>query len=609
MSFKIFSLQLLGKIKPVEKIEQQRETLYNDYLEYQKVEQSDELAEFQKLEKTVNSDDFKKQKTDIQKLQFKGSKEYHLLKEFEKLSKSKRIKQYFKVKGSKELSRYETLSNSEILKEYHQLKDYVENGTFQKEKQEIRQQVFKGSPEEKSLTEFNNLKKSAEIKSYIELHGSETIRRHEKVAKSEKYNRYLTLKNQHQKDQQQNNELKMLSHDSEIQQFMKLENSKKLKLYRQVSGNHRPKNYEDLKLIIESEDFKKREAFLKDKKKFEKSETYKKLQHYKQLAKSDDIRFYLKFGKSALYKNYLQVKDSPELKRYYELKSIFSSAEFRERKAYLEDKKKWEKSEEYEVEKKYQELKNQPHISKYFKYKYSTAFRFLEEWEVTFEDDFKGPLQTEKWSAKSYVADKLLGENYSLAGDLNIFTDGKNVKTNNKLTIETRKEKTKGKIWQMSSGFLPVELDYSSGLVSTAPDFWQKDGVYEVKVKFNPVKEVVSSVFLQGEQNSPRVMLLEMGTKNRLGISSLNANGKVEMSGLDISNLKKGQWYILTLEKMGGQFTWKINETEVLQQNNPQVDFSMHLNASSLVVHEIPGSVLPVTFEIDWVRCYRKKLA
>jgi len=37
MSFKIFSLQLSGKIKPVEKIEMQRELLYKDYLEFNKV--------------------------------------------------------------------------------------------------------------------------------------------------------------------------------------------------------------------------------------------------------------------------------------------------------------------------------------------------------------------------------------------------------------------------------------------------------------------------------------------------------------------------------------------------------------------------------------------
>ncbi|MFW6257413.1 MAG: hypothetical protein ACOC11_01390, partial [Prolixibacteraceae bacterium] len=81
MSFKIFSLQLLGKIKPAEKIEQQRETLYKDYLEFQETEKSDELAQFLQLEKEIHSEDFKKQKAEIRALNFKDSKEYHQLKE------------------------------------------------------------------------------------------------------------------------------------------------------------------------------------------------------------------------------------------------------------------------------------------------------------------------------------------------------------------------------------------------------------------------------------------------------------------------------------------------------------------------------------------------
>jgi hypothetical protein len=59
MSFKIFSLQLLAKIKSVEKIEIQRKNLRNDYEEFKKVENSDELIEFLELEKTVQSEEFK----------------------------------------------------------------------------------------------------------------------------------------------------------------------------------------------------------------------------------------------------------------------------------------------------------------------------------------------------------------------------------------------------------------------------------------------------------------------------------------------------------------------------------------------------------------------
>jgi len=81
MSFKIFSLQLLGKLKPVETIEKQRKILQDDFIEFQKVDSSDELGKYLALEKEINSEDFKKKKTEIEALQFKDSKEFNQLKE------------------------------------------------------------------------------------------------------------------------------------------------------------------------------------------------------------------------------------------------------------------------------------------------------------------------------------------------------------------------------------------------------------------------------------------------------------------------------------------------------------------------------------------------
>ena len=62
MSFKIFSLQLLGKIKPVEIVEKQRKTVQDDYEEFLLVEKSDELKNYLDLENWVNSDELKKEK-------------------------------------------------------------------------------------------------------------------------------------------------------------------------------------------------------------------------------------------------------------------------------------------------------------------------------------------------------------------------------------------------------------------------------------------------------------------------------------------------------------------------------------------------------------------
>ncbi len=608
MSFKIFTLQLLGKIKPVEKIESQRKVLFDDYNEYKQVEDSEELKLFLNLEKQVNSEEFKKKKAEIQSLQFKDSKEYNLLKEYEALKKKKSIRKFFEAQNSNELKRFGKVKDSDKLKEYEALMEYVKEGQFQKDKREIQSQKYKGSVEEQHLVDLQKLEKSPEIKAYLKFHNSNQLERHERAGRSEKIKKYLDLKNTPGLNKEQQKEFDALKNDPEIKNYFKFEHSEELKLYKETVGSHDLKKFEELKAYVNNDQFLKRVDFLKDNKRFEKSEAYKKWSRYKQLNSDADIKFFMKYEKSSIHKNYLDVKDSFDLKRYHELEEIISSNDFKERKAYLEDKHKWEKTEEHQKELTYQELKNKPHLVKYFKYKGSNDFAFFKEWEVSFSEDFaSSKFDNEKWSVMPLWAEKLLGKNYALPGDMHVYTLGQNIKTGGKLSIETRKEKAEGLVWKMPAGFVPQEFEYTSGLISSVKSFSQAEGIFEAKIKFSPVKEVVSSCVLQGENSSPRVYLLEMGAKNRLGIAKTDDKGKQELEGLDISNLNKDKWYIFTLEKNSRNFTWKINETEVLNIERNGIDFPLHIDLMTLVLDNIPGSKLPVKFQTEWVRCYKRR--
>jgi hypothetical protein len=605
MSFKIFTLQLLGRLKSVETIENQRKKLWDDFNEFQKVEKSDELEKYFDLEKEINSEEFKRKKTEIEALNFKGSKEFNQLNEFAGLQKKRTIKNYFKIANSADLDKYTKLKTSEKLAEYYKLLEYVKEGQFDKEKKEILAQVFKGSVEEKHWIDYKKLEKSAGIKVYKELHQSDLIKKHDLFTNSEKLKNFVQLGNIPNKDKQKLNEFKQLKADAEIKNYFKFEKSKKLKLYRETIESHQLVQYKELKTFIESDAFKKREVFLKDKTKFENSEANKKYSRFKQLGADADIKFFLNFEKSSLYKNYLDVAESFDLKRYFELETITKSGEFKERKAYLEDKKKWEKTGEFARQQEYFEMKKLPHLVKYFKNKGTTVFKFFNEWKVVFEDDFKNSvLDSEKWATKGYVAEKLLGDNYSLAGDNHVFTNGNNLKINGSLKIEVKKEKAAGKVWKMPAGFVPAELDYTSGIVSSWKSFWMEDGIIEAKIRFNPAEQIVSSFYMAGEKEMPRVNLLEMGAKNRLGVINISSAGKANVNGIDISNLKKGKWYIFAVVKQGSSFTWKINESEILTIQSSEMNNKLHINASSIVVNDVPGSLLPVDFEIDWVKCY-----
>jgi len=607
MSFKILTLQLFGRLKPVEIVEKQRKNLLDDYNEFQKVQSSDELKNYLELEKEINSEEFKRKKKEIEALHFNGSKEFNQEKEFIGLKKKRAIKNYFKIANSADLERFNKLQTSDKLAEYNQLLEYVKEGQFAKDKKEILAQIFKGSVEEKHWIDFKKLDKSAGIKVYKELHQSDLLKKHEVFAKSEKLKNFVQLGNLPDKDKQKLTELKQLKRDAEIKNYFKFENSKKLKLYRETVSSQQLIKYNELKAFVESEEYKKQEAFLKDKTKFENSEANKKFNRFKQLGTDADIKFFLNFEKSSLHKNYLDVVDSFDLKRYFELETICSSNEFKERKSYLEDKKKWEKTEEFARQKNFLEMKKLPHLVKYFKNKGTTIFNFFNEWKIVFDDNFqKMPLDLEKWATAGYIADKMLGDNYSLAGDNYIFTNGKNLKISGNLSIEVRKEKATGKLWQMPAGFVPAELDYTSGIISSWKSFWMEDGIVEAKIKFDPTEQIVSSFYLTGEKEMPRVNLLEMGAKNRLGVLSIDNAGKANVNGMDISNLKKGKWYIFTVVKQGHNFTWKINGSEILTVQSSDLNNKLHINASSIVVNDVPSSNLPADFQIEWVKCYRR---
>ena len=554
MPFYLFFFKPFGKLKPTDSIESERKVLSEDYQEFLKVEKSDELNEFIKTEEWILSPEFIKRKKEIQSLQFKGSKEHAQLGEFTKLSKTKAIKQFLLLKDSEKLSRYNTIKNSEKLEEFFKLEEYIKQGEFLNEKKKIKRQVFKGSPEDKKIKEFKRLKKDKTIKASI-----------------------------------------------------KAQNNNKADKKIGLSGQEKYKHYLQLEKEIGSDSFIQKKNYLQDKKKFEKSEVYKKSIEYKKLLNDPDIKFFRSFEKSKIYKNYLNIKKSQQLQNYNELKGIINSKDFQDRKTYLEDKKKWDKSEEYKKEQQYLKVKALPHIIKYFKYKGSNDFDFIKNWKVMFEETFgSNQLDVTKWLTCSYWGNKLNGGNYSQPGDLQCFNEGKNIKTdNNRLKIQVKKEKASGKVWNPASGFIPAEFNYTTDTINTGESFWMEDGIIETKIRFNPHKEIASFFYLLGEAISPQINLLEMGVKNRIGAFFLK-QGKPEFNGVSIDSLKKGSYYLFSIEKAGNKITWKINEKNVFELSSPDFKLPLHINLANIVVTDVSEAKLPFDFEIEWIRCYQQ---
>jgi len=362
MSYKIFALQLTGKIRDAGKIESERKALASDFEAFKEAERSKELGTFRELDKWIKSGAYDQKKKEIEALIFKGSPEYAKLLEFNGLGKNKPIRDYLKIEASDELNRFIKIEKSEKMKSYRDLKDYIKNGRFQKEKSEIEAQKFEGSAEQKLLNELDLIQRSKPMKAYRKLNNAPVLKTQAAFKENPKLLRFIILKDNQERDKEQNKEYKKLKGDHEIREYFRFENSKEVKYFREMAGSSLLTRCEELLRITQSDSFKQKVAFLKDKKKVEKSEPWKKFLLFKELEANDDIQFYQKFEKSAHYRNYLDIKDSSKLKRYNELKELTASAGFLKRKAYLEDTKKWENTEEHARYQQFVELSKNPKI-------------------------------------------------------------------------------------------------------------------------------------------------------------------------------------------------------------------------------------------------------
>lgn len=177
--------------------------------------------------------------------------------------------------------------------------------------------------------------------------------------------------------------------ETQLKRFNKLKKNKRLRKFYQTAGSSDLKRYEALKEGTQLDRFFELKRIIDQGPKQKSEQTKEIKQEYKALKSSSDVRFFHKYPKSHAFKNYLNMKNSEEMREYEELKEIVESDEFNQRKTYLEDPKKWEKTSEFSIGQRYLELKNRPEIVLYFKYKGTSAFDFLSNWEVVFEDRFE----------------------------------------------------------------------------------------------------------------------------------------------------------------------------------------------------------------------------
>lgn len=456
-----------------------------------------------------------------------------------------------------EFDEFNRFGQSEDLKNFLKLQEYVNSGEPIKVKAELKELKYQGSPEHTKEQEFTNLSKKQAVKDYFKLKGSEIL-----------------------------------------EQFRSIE----------LSG--KPSRFVELKKTVESPQYQNQ----KSQHKKENSSEYQNELEFKKLKTDPELKKYLKLKNWKPLLNYFEMEESETISKYNELKSYIESSDFKERKSYLLSKNKFEKSEAFQKLQEFKALEKSEKIIWFFKCQKSTKFDEIKSWKLTFQDEFtSGKLDKDKWITRYFWGEAILNKSYSLAADFHWYTEGKNIELDGSvLKITTKKEQAEGIAWDFKYGFVPKKFDYTSGLISTGQAFRQKQGRFEAKIKISGNKGVYHAFWLVGDKTIPEIDILrQKGANNSAfqgayfwsnGTDSKPRKSITKIGGINLNT----DFYIFSIDWDENGIVWKINGIPYKEAKNDLPNSPLYLVMSSGVTSPAEDNLLPVTMEVDWVRCWEK---
>lgn len=445
------------------------------------------------------------------------------------------------------------MENSEELKKYTDLKNLLDSSSFQHTRREIESLQYRDSEEENLTLEYRNLSRSSAIKNYLKISSSTRLVRFHEVLKGSVL-----------------------------------------------------KNFLELQKEVASKEFQNKKDALK-KKEFAKTEDFSVLKQFNQLRKSDDIRFWHKFGQSENYHSYLKTFESAALKRWDALKVQTASDEFNKQVAYLKDKQRFKKSEEYKNILAFSEIDKGKFMAGYRKLKKAKELDFFEKWNIVLDEHFSDKeLNAKRWQAENFLGFKMAGVSFSQQDEVQCFNGVKNVQlVNNTLSIWAKKDKAAGKIWAPALGFVPKNFEYTSSILNSSEFFRFKEGVIETKARFRKDATITSAFSLTGEHPFPQIDLFR-SNKRGVGLGIIEKGGRSSSKYKKIGGLNDGNFHVFRLEIYEGMIIWKINGSEVFRSTT-YINEPLFINLLTSLHGNVNEHLLPHRFEVDWIRCFTQK--
>ena len=235
----------LGLIPTADQLDAKWDKLIKTREELVRMEESDELKQYEELKELIESSAFQSQKREVEGLQYHGSDEEQAVLAYEALAKSHSIRSYQKISVSPRLERFESILDGPELKRFLHLEKEVGCDDFRIRMAAHKRKEFIKTPEYEIFKEYNYLRKSADIRFW------------QKFINSDGYQNYLN-----------------------------------------TVGSEELMRMEELNRMISSYEFKERVNYLIDKKRFLKSEEYKKIIAFDESDKSSFMAEYRKLKKA-----------------------------------------------------------------------------------------------------------------------------------------------------------------------------------------------------------------------------------------------------------------------------------------------------------------------
>eukprot|EP01029_Cantina_marsupialis_P017351 TRINITY_DN389_c0_g1_i1.p1 TRINITY_DN389_c0_g1~~TRINITY_DN389_c0_g1_i1.p1 ORF type:complete len:471 (-),score=68.41 TRINITY_DN389_c0_g1_i1:654-2066(-) len=201
----------------------------------------------------------------------------------------------------RDFEEFERFSQSEELENYKELEKYVLSDDFKKNRKNIEGKSYKRSDLYKEEKEFKKYQRSRKFKIYFRLKDSSELSTFAMMEKSDEVARFVELESlvksstfNKKKQADEFHEYKLLKRSARIREYFKFKKSKAYRIYLEVGPSSELKKYNELEEKISSDEFQEEKAFLLDKKRYEKTEDFKKLQEYQSLKKSEQFVKYFK---------------------------------------------------------------------------------------------------------------------------------------------------------------------------------------------------------------------------------------------------------------------------------------------------------------------------